>query len=352
MALDEIERSLAETEIAILQGHSTPWRCGQREVPTDLKEQHGRQFREPASATKKAGKSHESLRLDPVATSSGEPSSTGQAVAGQAETAESGTPAAIADRRTASRAAAGAAPRIKAREFDGCSGLEEYLVHFERVARINNWDESAMADYLLVSLKGQALEVACSLNKELQSNYAELVKVLDRRFGSERQRVRHRAELSTRRRRPGETVAELGQVIRKLVKRAYPDSGLAFQDEFAIEQFKNALDDYDLKQALFQGKPKTLDDAVEIVAEAEAWLKAEKVGRSRAVKTPVGERQDSQTCTETVDIAEMLRGVLTTLDQQKKTNAKDWKPGCWICGSLEHFRAGCPQATKKPPPLN
>ena len=39
-----------------------------------------------------------------------------------------------------------------------------------------------MADYLLVALKGQALKVACSLPKESQSNYKELVKALDRRF--------------------------------------------------------------------------------------------------------------------------------------------------------------------------
>ena len=57
-----------------------------------------------------------------------------------------------------------------------------------------------MADYLLVALKGQALEVACSLPKESQSNYNELVKALDRRFGTERQRTRHRAELTSRKR--------------------------------------------------------------------------------------------------------------------------------------------------------
>ncbi len=102
-----------------------------------------------------------------------------------------------------------------------------------------------MAYYLLVALKGPALELACTLCKGSESNYVDLVKVLERRFGSERQRVRHRAELISRRRRPGETLAELGQAIRKLVRRAYPDSGVEFQEEFAIEQFKNALEDFE-----------------------------------------------------------------------------------------------------------
>ena len=101
-----------------------------------------------------------------------------------------------------------------------------------------------------------------------------------------------------------------------------------FQEEFAIEQFKNALDDYELKQALFQGKPKTLDDAVEITAEAEAWLKAEKMGHSRAVKTAENDQQLSQIHPGTAEIAKMLRDVLTSLEKPNKNQNKDWKPGC------------------------
>ena len=41
----------------------------------------------------------------------------------------------------------------------------------------------------------------------------------------ERQRTRHRAELTSRKRHIGETVAELGLAMRKLVRRAYPDCG-------------------------------------------------------------------------------------------------------------------------------
>ena len=61
---------------------------------------------------------------------------------------------------------------------------------------------------------------------------------------------------------------KLGLAMRKLVRRAYPDCGSTFQEDFSIEQFKNALDDYELKRALFQGKPTSLDEAVEIMA----WL--------------------------------------------------------------------------------
>ena len=142
---------------------------------------------------------------------------------------------------------------------------------------MNTWTETEKADYLMIALKGQALEVACSLSSYQQSSYKEVVTALTHRFGLEKQRVRNRAELTNRKRLVGESVAELGQAVRKLVRRAYPKSGLAFQEDFAVEQFKNALDDLELKRALFQGKPNTLDEAVDMASEAEAWMKAEKV---------------------------------------------------------------------------
>ena len=87
--------------------------------------------------------------------------------------------------------------------------------------------------------------------------------------------------MTTRKRRADETPAELSQSIRKLVRWPYPDSGLEFQEEIAIKQVKN---NFELKQALFRGKPKTLDEATEIVTEAEDWLKAERASHSRVVK--------------------------------------------------------------------
>ena len=63
------------------------------------------------------------------------------------------------------------------------------MARLETVARINRWSQLEMADYLLVALKGQALELVCSRSQESQSNYADLLKALECQFRSERQRV-------------------------------------------------------------------------------------------------------------------------------------------------------------------
>ena len=141
--------------------------------------------------------------------------------------------------------------------------------------------------------------------------------------------------------------------MRKLVRRAYPDCGSTFQEDFAIEQFKNALDDYELKRALFQGKPTSLDEAVEIVAEAEAWYKTEKAGQSR-VLIPEATKKASGCPTTNSDLVEMLYELMDAQKRQLRSEKKpkDWKPGYWNCGSLQHFRAECPAPAVKPTALN
>ena len=103
-------------------------------------------------------------------------------------------------------------------------------MHFERVSVINSWDDRQRADHLMVALKGPASEVACSCMKETKLSYGELVKALEQHFGMMSQRTRHRAELTSRRRWAGKTIAELGQAIHELVHRAYPEIGLTFRE--------------------------------------------------------------------------------------------------------------------------
>ena len=111
--------------------------------------------------------------------------------------------------------------------------------------------------------------------------------------------------------------------IRKLVRRAYPESGATLQEDYAVEQFKNALNDFELKRALFQGKPASLDEAVEIVAEAEAWGKAEKVGRSRTV-IPEANNEDIRASSGLEAVTAMLRELLIVQRRdQNETKSKD-----------------------------
>ena len=57
-------------------------------------------------------------------------------------------------------------------------------------------------------------------------SYQELRDKLQRRFGSDDQQEKFQAELRARRRRKGETLAELCQDVQRLMTMAYPGEGV------------------------------------------------------------------------------------------------------------------------------
>ena len=62
--------------------------------------------------------------------------------------------------------------------------------------------------------------------------------------------------------------------MRRLVMQAYPDMSIESQEQLVTEQFKDAVDDGDLRSAIFRAKAKTLDQAVAAAVETECFLKA------------------------------------------------------------------------------
>ena len=134
------------------------------------------------------------------------------------------------------------------------------------------------------------------------------MKALDRRFGTERQRTRLRADFTeeTHRRDCGWAWTGNEEVGSPSLPRLWFDLSGGFCD-WTVQ---NILD-YELKRPLFQGKPTSLDEVVEIVAEAEAWYKAEKAGQSR-VLIPEATKKDSGCPTTNSDLIDMLHKLMDT----------------------------------------
>ena len=78
--------------------------------------------------------------------------------------------------------------RHKAKEpdkFDGESiEWRDYIVHFEKVAIWNQWDDVEKAQQLLMSLRGPAQKLLSDLNPNLLDNYEYILSVLNRRFNT------------------------------------------------------------------------------------------------------------------------------------------------------------------------
>ena len=160
--------------------------------------------------------------------------------------------------------------QIKMRNFDGKENWRLFLQQFTRVGKMNGWQDH-MVDYLWIHLSGEALAYVEDLPDAVNLTYAELCKQLEVRFSAERLSSLHKAELLSKKRKKGEGLAELGQSIRRLVQFAYPRITGDAREELAVEKFVDALDDAELRRAIYQEDPKTLAEAIDSGFKNEAW---------------------------------------------------------------------------------
>ena len=130
---------------------------------------------------------------------------------------------------------------VRPETFDGSGDWEEYLTHFKICAKLGQWNDSTKVSMLAVNLKGSARRFYAGLSPEDQEKYEKVISTLAARYGCEKQREKFKAQLALRARKQGETAAELGDEIWRLVQRAYPNFDIKTQDQLALDAFLNAL---------------------------------------------------------------------------------------------------------------
>ena len=93
--------------------------------------------------------------------------------------------------------------------FNGKSDLETFLSRFENCSEYFGWNEKDK----LFQLKNSLIEAAGFVVSEIGSGakLCEIIQLLKLRFGNENQMERFRAELKSRRRKPGESLQHLFQ---------------------------------------------------------------------------------------------------------------------------------------------
>jgi len=100
---------------------------------------------------------------------------------------------------------------------------------------------------------------------------ADVIKLLQTRFGTEFQAERFKAELLARRRRPDETLQHLYREISRLVSLAYPSEETRFTDHVSKEAFIRALIDGPLQMEVMKGEPSNLETALNYATKYEAY---------------------------------------------------------------------------------
>ena len=172
--------------------------------------------------------------------------------------------------------------------FSGKTGWREYLIHFEMVAEFNRWDDRTKAFELALSLRDDAQVTLSDLKPQERKNYSSIVTALTSRFEPEDQSELFRSELKSRFRRKDEPLTEFAQDVKRLVRLAYPNTDIDVRDTLARNAFEDSLNDADMEWAVHQGKPKSIETAVKLALEFEAFRGSRKqLNPSRSNKAPM-----------------------------------------------------------------
>jgi hypothetical protein len=236
--------------------------------------------------------------------------------------------------------------------YDGRSDWQDYFVQFEMVAELNNWGEKTKALELATNLRGVALGILSDLRPEHRMSYRHLISALQARFEPTNQSELYRTQIKNRIRKKDEALTELAQDVKRLVRLAYPDAPSAVREQLARDCFIDALNDSELEWAVFQGKAYTVEEAVRVGLEYEAFQAGHK--RRTAVKSSV-RMQDVRDagsrgadCESPDMLAEMMcRLAKIETDTQRTSENRPapngQRPGsCHYCHMRGHWKFECP----------
>ena len=245
-------------------------------------------------------------------------------------------------------------------KYDGHKSWENYIMHFDACKKLNGWDDETACAWLATCLIGDAIKVLGSSGASESLGYDALKKKLGRCFGPCNSPENYVIEFRNRKRQVHETIQELGQAMRQLVSLAYPDMSVETQEQLVKEQFKDAIDDSELRAAIFRARPKTLEDAISAAIETECFLKAEKArSRGRASYNRMLEQQNEEGDSRLSRVEGQLQQMVEMMHNlqanstpysadtpsQSTRHSSPGRPGkpssCYYCGEQGHFKYDC-----------
>ncbi|KAJ8946986.1 hypothetical protein NQ318_019067 [Aromia moschata] len=181
---------------------------------------------------------------------------------------------------------------LKPPTYDGQSSWSMYRRQFEAAAKANGWTPQEMATSLVISLRGQALEILQSIPEEQQNDYDRIVGALEIRS-----RVDNKEPMSPF--KSTKLTLNVSSIWLTLRHRRN------FLEQIGIQTFIDGLLDTEMQQALRLGRHTTISDvlvaALEFKAAKEASrnykpkIASESFGKPQLVDT---EGRVSTTCTQ------------------------------------------------------
>jgi hypothetical protein len=246
------------------------------------------------------------------------------------------------------------------------SEFADFIFHFEQVSQWNRWNEGDMAMQLAMCLRGPAAHVLYELDAEARRDYATLRSFLQRRFEPEERQLSSRCEFRARTKRSGETATQFAAALSHLSRRGWPAHRTQAREAMVLEQFLAGLLDRDLRRHVTFGHPMSLQGAVGLAEEYEAFDSVDARGRRRkpdanstdacaAVSGGDGpSRRDTEvpknrnTLPQQVaglvdEIAEIKKMLLSSKQGSGRRNRGPFTGICYFCDCPGHMARDCPK---------
>ena len=241
-------------------------------------------------------------------------------------------------------------------KYDGATAWGEYLVYFEEVCKENRWNDELKARQLLLHSKGLARQLLVEERERGVSTYSGMCEKLEIRFGTHSHIKRFEAEFQARSRMPGESIADFGYDLRRLVKLANPDASESMLDKLARARFHAGIGSKPIRDDLFLKGPETLDSAITIalhremydVEESKHSLDLERRNPKAKYIRQLGEPEVDPSKDWMARNTEALERLAACLEQDRNKNVSPMRNqtgklrgSCYNCGGKGHYSGKC-----------
>eukprot|EP00731_Ephydatia_muelleri_P006147 Em0003g395a len=265
-----------------------------------------------------------------------------------------------------------ARPRVLPEVFNGASEAEagsfsDWLMHFESVATVNEWDEAAKLAWLKVRLTARAQKAFQRLPADAQADYEKAKKALLERFEPEAKKELFVAEFYSRRKKATEEWADFAEDLQNLAEKGFPDLDQTAREKLTLHQYLGQISNPQIAFSVKQSVPKSVAAAVTATLQMESYAsigtsKVSKIGKVTAEAEELeGEEEFRIAGAQTredrlLTMMQQMSGRLEAVEKAMSTErpiTANKVPGrqrkiiCWNCHQEGHIASRCPSTPNR-----